>query len=184
MNDRSKNKSIHRCNLKSEKLKGGSLNVSGLKLRIDTQKMSYCCTSSITSETKNDDFGIISIDWYCIDVAMEQLYKGDHFIQKSFKGEDKNKEVTTNVEAVTSLKIGYHILDNNSDGTEDFQVVAQSTEDALQIIHMHEIGQVEDIRMIGDIEAKTREATSSMQEKTEGKKLCQTKQHVSTRVLF
>lgn len=65
---------------------------------------------------------------------MEQLYKGDHFIQKLFKGEDKNKEVTTNVEAVTSLKIGQHILDNNSDGTEDLQVVAQSTEDAYQII--------------------------------------------------
>ena len=78
--------------------------------------MSYCCTSSITFETKIDDFGIISIDGYCIHVAMDQLYKGDHFIQKSFKGEDKNKEVTTNVEAVTSLKIGYHILDNNSDG--------------------------------------------------------------------
>lgn len=70
---------------------------------------------------------------------MEQLYKGDHFIQKLFKGEDKNKEVTTNVEAVTSLKIGQHILDNNSDGTEDLQVVAQSTEDAYQIINTHEI---------------------------------------------
>ena len=38
MNDRTKNKNIHRRNLKSDKLKGGSLNVSGLKRRIDTQK--------------------------------------------------------------------------------------------------------------------------------------------------
>lgn len=40
----------------------------------------------------------------------KQQYKAGHFFQKSFKGEDKNKQGTTSVEAVTSLKIGQHII--------------------------------------------------------------------------
>ena len=56
-----------------------------------------------------------------------------------------------------------HILDSDSDGTEDLQVVAHSTEDTKQIMDAQEIGEIQDIQIIEDTGTKTGENPTSME---------------------